>query len=457
MNYKDKYLKYKNKYFILKKQYGGITAHNIDHCKSNPNPESLLNCGPLILYQLNILNEEQTKYITRRCSNYDSKRFFDCGGISHDHLFKILTDVKGNGSYTKRMFDYFNEGINNFDIFWERYAKHILNLDGSNAIILSLLNYDTNMGHFVLLINENNQPMIIDKHKMNESGITKILANTYLQKFTNDNELLLISSFEDRTDSTFKENIGLFSQDFTDLKIDDYTNQMYRQPSSNFDNTMLNLGINNVNFEYTYSNGDRYKGLWVNGKPEGQGKMNYRNGSIYEGLWLNGKHEGQGIMNYTNGGIYEGLFKNGKHEGKGKMIYATGSIYEGLWVNGKPEGLGTMIFENDSRYEGLWVNGKPEGLGKMVYANGNRYEGSFKNGKPEGQGTMVYANDDIYKGLWVNGKSEGKGIMFFENGNRYEGSFKNGKQEGQGTMIYANGDIYNGLWVNGELDLDKES
>ncbi len=38
-------------------------------------------------------------------------------------------------------------------------------------------------------------------------------------------------------------------------------------------------------------NGDRYEGLFYNGKKAGQGKMMYANGIVREGYWVNNQLE----------------------------------------------------------------------------------------------------------------------------------------------------------------------
>jgi len=41
----------------------------------------------------------------------------------------------------------------------------------------------------------------------------------------------------------------------------------------------------------TYENGDKYEGMWIDGKLCGWGTMEYANGSTYEGLWFNDKRD----------------------------------------------------------------------------------------------------------------------------------------------------------------------
>jgi hypothetical protein len=47
---------------------------------------------------------------------------------------------------------------------------------------------------------------------------------------------------------------------------------------------------------------------------------------------------GLGVANYTNEAVYKGLFSNGKRQGQGTMSYANGTEASGIWINGALEG-----------------------------------------------------------------------------------------------------------------------
>jgi len=47
---------------------------------------------------------------------------------------------------------------------------------------------------------------------------------------------------------------------------------------------------------YTYDNGVKYEGEFVNGKKNGKGTCTYPNGDKYIGMWKNGQMDGQGII-----------------------------------------------------------------------------------------------------------------------------------------------------------------
>jgi hypothetical protein len=44
---------------------------------------------------------------------------------------------------------------------------------------------------------------------------------------------------------------------------------------------------------------------------------------------------GSGVEIYSDGNRYEGMFKQGKRNGEGTYYYATGEIYKGGWINGR--------------------------------------------------------------------------------------------------------------------------
>ena len=110
-------------------------------------------------------------------------------------------------------------------------------------------------------------------------------------------------------------------------------------------------------------------------------KRTYSNGNVYEGLVVNGKAEGKGKFTWTNGDRYEGDFSNNEMNGKGILTYANGDRYEGEFVNGKCHGAGILVFANGDRYEGQFSDNKMHGSGVFVSANGERKEGTFGNGE----------------------------------------------------------------------------
>ena len=52
---------------------------------------------------------------------------------------------------------------------------------------------------------------------------------------------------------------------------------------------------------------------------EGRGIAEYPGGQKYEGLWANGRREGRGTIYFVNGAVYEGRFRDDTVEGQGTM------------------------------------------------------------------------------------------------------------------------------------------
>ena len=67
----------------------------------------------------------------------------------------------------------------------------------------------------------------------------------------------------------------------------------------------------------------------------GKGTFSWKDGRKYEGDYVQDKKEGQGTFTWPNGKVYEGGWMDGKQHGDGKLINTnTGDTLEGRWVNG---------------------------------------------------------------------------------------------------------------------------
>lgn len=51
---------------------------------------------------------------------------------------------------------------------------------------------------------------------------------------------------------------------------------------------MFKKGKKHGKGSYFYSNGDSYKGNWMDDKKNGEGQYNYNNNSSYTGNWVDG-------------------------------------------------------------------------------------------------------------------------------------------------------------------------
>jgi len=94
--------------------------------------------------------------------------------------------------------------------------------------------------------------------------------------------------------------------------------------------------VNNDKVVIKFTNGNIYKGDYIDKEITGRGKFIYKSGIVYEGDFVKGKRNGKGKITWNDGEIYEGDFTNNKRTGKGKYISATGYIiYEGDFIDGR--------------------------------------------------------------------------------------------------------------------------
>ena len=115
-------------------------------------------------------------------------------------------------------------------------------------------------------------------------------------------------------------------------------------------------------------------------------------------------HNCEGTITSSNGNKYFGGFVDGKPHGRGTFIFATGDKYVGEFLNGKRHGRGTFQFANGDRYVGEYKNGERDGKGIFIFAkSGNKYVGSYKSGRRHGYGSFIFAGGTVREGLWQNG------------------------------------------------------
>ena len=75
-----------------------------------------------------------------------------------------------------------------------------------------------------------------------------------------------------------------------------------------------------------------------------------------------GYPHGQGLATYTNGDTYKGSWVDRKREGDGTYTYANKNTYEGQWADDEMHGGGVMTYAADGRKEkGEWVRGVSQG------------------------------------------------------------------------------------------------
>ena len=133
------------------------------------------------------------------------------------------------------------------------------------------------------------------------------------------------------------------------------------------------------------------------------------------------------ILN-TNTIIFRGEYINGKRNGEGKEYYENGKLeFEGEYINGKRSGKGQEYYENGNcRFKGEYINGL-KFKGKEFHDNGrSRFEGEYlKEKKWNGKGYNEKGNLE-YK---IN-NGTGKIKEYYDNGIlEFEGEYLNEKKK----------------------------
>ena len=124
-------------------------------------------------------------------------------------------------------------------------------------------------------------------------------------------------------------------------------------------------------------------------------------------------------MILSNGDIYRGTFLDDKFNGKGKYIWNNFiKEYEGDFVDGKIHGNGYLTWGNNMYYKGEFNAGVKEGKGEFGYITGNKFFFNFKMGIPFGKGYMRDQNNILNDVIFSQGK------IFDNNGNEYLFSFQ---------------------------------
>eukprot|EP00047_Mylnosiga_fluctuans_P001550 m.220863 g.220863 ORF g.220863 m.220863 type:complete len:158 (+) comp10471_c0_seq1:47-520(+) len=112
--------------------------------------------------------------------------------------------------------------------------------------------------------------------------------------------------------------------------------------------------------DYSYQDGDKYKGQWSQGdlKRHGMGLLTFADGTVYAGQFAEGFFSGLGVLTFPDKSKYEGQFKEGKYNGFGVFTKSDGVKFEGEFSDGKIQGAGKFTFANGTsgkpRQEGIF-------------------------------------------------------------------------------------------------------
>jgi len=222
---------------------------------------------------------------------------------------------------------------------------------------------------------------------------------------------------------------------------------------------------------YFETNGNVYRGNFLNGKYHGYGDLYFSGGDLYKGDFKYGLFDGNAIYFFSNGDIENATWEAGKklkqnsyeygaykkggcvsgncQNGYGKYIYSNGT-YEGNFSNGQWL-KGKHTAANGDVYEGDYNGFVRSGYGVYNWASGKKYEGNWVGGKAEGQGTYYYLDGSRYTGNFVNYSRNGYGVYYYIDGSTYSGNWKEGQRNGNGRMEYPSGTVEDGLFENGKF------
>jgi hypothetical protein len=159
--------------------------------------------------------------------------------------------------------------------------------------------------------------------------------------------------------------------------------------------------------------GGRYYGALVDGKGQGQGRIEWDSGAVYQGGFANGLFSGRGHLHYPNGDEYDGDFASGKQSGRGTLTLKRGATYTGEFRADAFDGQGRYDDGAGTVYQGHFVKGAFAGHGVITIADGRRYEGEVKQWVPDGEGRLRLANGDVYQGHFEKGLYDGPGKLTF--------------------------------------------
>jgi hypothetical protein len=173
-------------------------------------------------------------------------------------------------------------------------------------------------------------------------------------------------------------------------------------------------------------------------------------GGLYRGEIVDGKFNGQGRVEWPDGSFYQGEFRDGRYHGKGRIKYSHGGTYVGAFERGVASGQGHSTQPDGSSYRGQFRNDQYEGRGRYKSSDGTQYVGNFRKGLYHGSGTLTTPNGDVYSGELRQGWYHGQGELREHDGSVYRGSFERGRMHGTGRLE-SRGGVYEGQFVQGEF------
>lgn len=150
----------------------------------------------------------------------------------------------------------------------------------------------------------------------------------------------------------------------------------------------------------TYGNGTTFRGLFAHGKPV-SGVIEYPTGDRYEGaVGIRDSlpvPNGSGEYSFADGDKYVGMFLDGVIQGKGTMYYSWGNVSCGTWANDAENGVCKERFPDGSVFEGEYTDGHKHGRGSHIFSSGEQFIGCWRNRKAHGWGEFTFQSGESFK------------------------------------------------------------
>lgn len=208
-----------------------------------------------------------------------------------------------------------------------------------------------------------------------------------------------------------------------------------------------------------------YTGMWVHGKPQGQGILSFevrddnapnntkKISARYEGELLDGLPHGTGECFLANGAYFVGQWRRGLRNGFGTFKQPNGDAYEGKWIADKRCGKGKWTSFRGDVIEGTWDEDLPHGQGVHKEVDGGLFEGTFARGRYHGSGTFTAADGSVYVGEWRHGLRHGRGEWTgparpSDGEIAYRGEWADGLRCGRGAARYVSGESFAGVFID---------
>ncbi|TGL92191.1 membrane-binding protein [Leptospira barantonii] len=153
----------------------------------------------------------------------------------------------------------------------------------------------------------------------------------------------------------------------------------------------LSESCKNGNVVFIDSYGNKYKGIFINGKLEGYAEVEFKNRGTFSGIYKNPSVRGSAKLIETGTGkvIYGTWVENGDCDERGCKSWTefiadsdVECIFQGTFRGNQKVGKGSYTCANGESFDGIYENDFANGYGKLRYSDGTVFEGEFKNGYP---------------------------------------------------------------------------